>query len=390
MIFIIIFAGLLTPAANGQLSLGGLVDVELRKGGSDSSPYINQTPTDEWVLYTPFVSLFAELTVNSKLFLQTSLQTDYYASDRYNPVFISLLNLNFLPSDNSNFMVSAGRFITPYGLYSERLLSDQNPFVHLPLSYTHYLPVSRKWGLYDYASQPNPDPGFGNTLIYQRGYSQGLMISNITDEDHSFSYFLAATLASTSAHNTIDFNGFPSFIGRLTFQPATWSKIGVSGSYGSYLNRDPVNEALSDSELSSYKQILLGTDLTFSYLYYTFTATLNWNRWQAPVIDQNTFDVSSDIEANATHFSLESKVRFPFLVGGYVAGRFEKISPSNISSGTYNTKSESWAQSKSRVEGVVGYQLTTDINLKVSYTHSVNEGSDWKDDLFALQVSAAF
>ena len=55
---LLLMGGLFHSNALAQIQFGGLLDLELRKGGADSSPYINQTPGDKLSLYTPNIRLF--------------------------------------------------------------------------------------------------------------------------------------------------------------------------------------------------------------------------------------------------------------------------------------------------------------------------------------------
>lgn len=59
--YVILLSGIIFIPLNvshAQIQLGGLADFEIRKGGSESSMYVNQTPNGKWAVYTPAVRLF--------------------------------------------------------------------------------------------------------------------------------------------------------------------------------------------------------------------------------------------------------------------------------------------------------------------------------------------
>ncbi|MEX0929184.1 MAG: hypothetical protein WDZ53_07235, partial [Balneolales bacterium] len=93
---------------HAQLIVGGLVDVEFRKGQLDSSPVLNQTPNDKLNIYTPYIRLFGLGVISDQWFAEMGLQADYYQGDALSPVFFSLININWLPLSDSEFMISAG------------------------------------------------------------------------------------------------------------------------------------------------------------------------------------------------------------------------------------------------------------------------------------------
>jgi hypothetical protein len=55
--------------ALSQISISGLTDFELRVGGDDSSPNINQTPSGGLSVYTPNIRLFLSANINEQWFV---------------------------------------------------------------------------------------------------------------------------------------------------------------------------------------------------------------------------------------------------------------------------------------------------------------------------------
>lgn len=373
-----------------QIQLGGLADFEIRKGGSDSSPYVNQTPWDKWSVYTPSIRLFVNADISENWFINSALQADYYNSRKLSDLFFSVININWMPIDDSEFTATIGRFVTPYGAYSKRVLSSDNPFVHLPLSHASGLPVNRYIGILadDVEYSENIT---GLTMVYQRMYSQGIRIENQVGESGRFGYNLAATLAPATGHFDSGQYNTPSFTGRLTLQPAIWSEFGFSFSTGPFMRRDLFEASFIDSDPSSYRQTLLGTDLSISYRYFTILAEYNWSRWKAPYISQLSGAVDEDMEASINHLSGEAVVNFPFFVGGYAGIRLEQLFSSEIGSGSgvYNT-GDTWTYDRNRIEFLAGYKLHRNITMKISYLYGTDSGPGLDADVFAIQLSASY
>ncbi|MEQ8523309.1 hypothetical protein [Gracilimonas sp.] len=378
-------------SVKGQVQIGGLADFEIRKGGSDSSPYVNQTPNENISVYTPYLRLFISGNISRKWFVSAALQADYYDGKQLSSPFFSVMNINYMPVDESNFTITAGRFVTPYGAYSSRVLSSDNPFVHLPLSHASGLPISKTLGTLidgvDYG-----DDITGLTMVYQRMYTQGIMIGNRVGDSGWLRYNLAATLAAASSHFEYGEHATPAFTGRLVFQPFVWGRLGLSLSHGSYMKRDEMNEVLSDDELKNYTQTLFGTDVELSYHYFTFLASYNWSKWEAPYFDSlgtPLLFVWED-EVQVQHISSELIADFPFLPGAYAAIRLERLISGDLKNNQSAYNYEKWTYDRERIEFTTGFKLDRNVILKASYLYSTNGGTELDDNVFALQLSAGF
>ncbi|MBD3616078.1 MAG: hypothetical protein HUJ22_05845 [Gracilimonas sp.] len=394
-------------AAFAQIQIGGLADFELRKAGDHSSPYINQTPGSKLSLYTPNIRLFISGSISENWFTNLALQSDYYNSNELSSPFFSVLNLNYAPESDSDFMVTVGRFITPYGVYSERVLSSDNPFVHLPLTHASGLPISKRIGFFSGGTY-NPEISqslygeneTGLTMVYQRMYTQGIKISGNIGETEWLSYNLGATLAPASTHLEYGQYNKPALTGRIFLKPTVWAQLGFSLSTGAFLKEDTANDTLLAYDLSSYNQNLLGADLKFSYRYYTLLFEYNHSYWKAPYYDpgSSTSATRTTGEATIGHVSGEFIVNFPFLVGSYAALRYETMSSgdietytSNFSYSSYsNLNKKTWTYDRERIEFVAGYKLQRNIILKASYLYSDDSGPDLDDNVFTLQLSVLF
>lgn len=387
LIFLLTFPAV-TPA---QFIVGGLVDVEFRKGQPDSSPLINQTPNGKMNMYTPAIRVFGLGVISENWFAEAALQADYYGGESLSPVFFSLLNVNWLPIDDSNLMISAGRFVNPYGLQSERVLSSENRFVHLPLSHSWNLGIDKTAGVFSGDVDYSENGRHGQSMIYQRMYSQGIKLSNHTANDRLF-YELAVTLAAASSHFEVGNHNRPAFIGRLAYKPFIWARLASSASYGPYMKRTAGNAHISSDELQSFNQLLYGFDLTLSHLYYSLIADVNFSRWNSPeyVYEGITF---SDPVAEVSHYGIEFHIQLPFLPGMYTAVRGEILRPEKIrqddtTTGTYYYFR--FGPEANRAETVLGYRVNRDITAKASYQVNSTSPNTIRANVMALQLSVGF
>lgn len=378
-----VLGSLLTSPVFGQITFGGLAEFELRKGGTDSGPTINQTPNDKWLVYSPSIRLFVNAPISEQWYVSGALQSDYYRGHRSAP-FISSFNINWAPS--KQWKITAGRFTTPFGRSDELLLSSQNPFVHMPLSHVWNMPVDRKRGYV--FSETSYDGVAGQSLVYRRLYSQGLMLSGSTGEE-VLQYQLAATLTSVSGYTDVGEQNRPAVIGRIVVRPFIWNKIGFSFSNGPYLVEDPVNRVLSDRERANYLQTIVTGYTEFSYHYYQLLLQYTFNRWNAPWISSGGALMEKEVQSDVSHYLARFKVRFPFWVGGYSALRYERYRPREIRL-DYRQITGQPTSDKDRFELVLGYKINRNITLKTSYLLSRNKGEELDDDVFAIQLSAGF
>ena len=374
---------MLTGTAIGQINIGGLADFELRKGDTDSDPTVNQTPNDKFLMYAPSIRLFINAPISEKWFVSGALQSDYYTGSR-SEIFFSSFNINWLAAEN--FKITAGRFTTPFGRTDELLLSSNNPFVHLPLSHVWNMPVNQRRGYFFGESSYDGVPG--QSLIYRRMYSQGLKITGATD-DERFQYEIAATLTGVSSYTDVGEQNLPAFIGRLEVRPVIWNTIGVSFGRGSYLIEDPINDVLSDEERAGYQQTVVSAHTEFSYSYYQLLFQYTFNRWDSPWIDPDGQLIQEHLDNDVVHYLAKFKMRFPFLVGGYGAIRYERYIPKELTLDPLNITGKP-TPDKDRFEFVFGYKLNRNILLKASYLLSKNNGTELKDDVIAIQLSASF
>ena len=403
---ILFFTFALSGSVSAQISVSGLADFELRYAGDDSSPYVNQTPGKGWAMFSPNLRLIVNGDISESWFVNAVLQADHYSGKKLSDPFFSVFNINWTPNLDSDLLLTFGRFVIPYGSYSSRFLSFDNPFVHLPLSHASGFPLSKNFGfisegrynpaaLKDFYGQTEP----GATMVYQRMYTQGFLTSYAFGDADRIRAKLAATHAPASSH--MDYGQGENFAltGRLEIQPLVWATLGLSASQGTFLQNSGSSESLLIYDLSSYNQELMGADLNLNYQYYTLNVAWNQSFWKAPYYNRETSTAASPKTGKATidHYSVEIIYDTPFLVGAHLAMCYEHMTNGEIevyerdSAGLkINQTFSDFTYSRTRMEFSAGYKLDRNIILEGSYLLSEDDGPNLDDNVFSIQLSVLF
>lgn len=380
-----LFILLITPfTVNSQFLIGGLADFEMRKGQSGSSLFVNQTPNGNLNVMIPSVRLFGIGVLSEKWFLEATLQSDTY-SNELSPVYFSLLNVNWLPIKDSEFMVTAGRFVIPYGRHPDQILSSENMFINLPLSYAFHFGIDKNSGIQSGDLYSPSSYRRAASMIYRGGYSQGLSISN-QSRNQELLYELAMSMSPVSVFAEVGNHDIPSFIGRIQYSPIIWLQAGISASYGPFMQRSPENEFLSRSELKEFRQTMIGGYIEFSWLYYSLAVDVNYSHWSVPdhIYKGMLF---RDPAPKIWHYSAEFSSRLPFLPGAYAAVRYEMFVPEKI---WQDQNYFRFADEAERAELVFGYKLNRKVTAKAGYSfYTLNPGPS-NADVLALQLSVGF
>lgn len=367
-----------TPAFS-QVIVGGLMDLEFRMAGSDSKPYINQTPSTKPTIYFPNARLFVDAPISNEWSFLAVLQSDYYGSKSPHPLFISLAQVTWMPFE-SDFALHAGRIILPVGITSERFLSSENPLRHLPMNHEWGMRVDKKWGLIkgprDYAVAP------GLTFIYNRMYMHGIAAQGSVSD--AVNYHIALATSAPSGFNEAGEYSVPAVMGRIAYQPLVWMRLGGSFGHGAYMRKDPLNDpVLSDADRQSLTQTLIGADITLDYRYARISYEFLQSDWKMVEIDRT---VTPNTASNtwtypAQSHMVEGKVDAPFQPGLYAAFRYDRISVRNYAYALGTLQ---------RLEFGLGKKLNQSVTAKATYTKGWNEGPDLMDDVFGVQLSVGF
>ena len=364
---------------------GGNIDFEYRQGGEDSRAGLNWTPTSNPTIYTPFVRLWAGIDFSDQLWADVTLQSDYYEGPSPSPIFVSMIQLNYQPWEDRNFTISAGKFVIPFGLEQDRFLNVDNPFANYSLLHQWNLHLDKTTGYYGLGQSANYG---GMALVYGRRYTQGLRLHGSAGTERLFTYDLALTTAAASSFFAYAKNQKPAFIGRVSYKPLIWMKLGASGTYGPYM------DAMASTRNEDRTQFAYSSDLNLNYGYLEFNVQYTHSQWDSYTLPSNYNSAPGGIENYnlvADHGMAEMIVNLPFYPGSWVAARYETMSFSEHSFPFYGNTPISWMRNMERFEAVIGKKLTRNSVLKTSFMNGFNAGPiEWDDWVFTVQVSTVF
>jgi hypothetical protein len=376
-----------------QVQINGTLDVAFTAGGEDSkfiSNGINQEFSNPHISI-PQVNLLMFAPINESFFVEARLQSDTWGTGQLSMPRFTLANLTWANPDN-NYALSFGRFITPVGKYSSRSLNIDRTFVDLPLNYSYFINISDERGFWPAAGdQGNYTSGdVGLTNIYFGGYSTGALWDWSIKEDKLRLQTAVTMAAPASDQNYTNLNNL-ALQSHLTFNPNIFWELGLSASYGGFMQRSPRNSALqAQNPFEEYKQALVGLDVRYSFAFVEIIAEGVFSRWNVPCYTGGQFNFYGDelAEYRATNAGVNVDLKYepPFLPGSYAALRVEHLN--FLTAETDSASVSSWDDDVSRVSAVFGYKLARNVTAKVS----ISDQSPLDQSLYAIRfyLSAFF
>lgn len=359
-------------AAGAQVNWGAIYDFEFRKGGDGSSLERNEVINSNAYFSVHRFQLFMDAAIDDRIAFTAKLANNIVIGDKLKELEIQLAYVTFSGIGGYDFNVSMGRILTPFGLFAKRQLSPDNPLIGSPLYFQYQVNVSSKFG---YRPQLATGDIYGGlSTMYLGGYYVGTeLFGSIFNKllDYDLALMNAPISTFNSDSNT---NKGLSFHGRVGIQPALYLSFGASGSYGSFMDQSLENRFLED--LEQYKQLSLGFDVAFDWKHYKVVAEYISNRWKSPyiVIDYTVSPpynsgLSPGVELDLVNRELlvDLKIDLPFLVGAYVAGRWNLLEFDTIDDPRNPGTSVAWASRVRRYAAGIGYKVSRMVLLKAGY-----------------------
>lgn len=370
---------------SAQVEWSGLADVGFSMGGPDSK-FISNGISNRY----PNFSL-----MNLNLFLGSQISEDFsfsgkllYAPAQYgygSSPKIVFASINYDPQ-GANYGFSAGRVLTPFGLFAKRQHSTENISFLPPLIYGYFINISSLRGYWpkagDLGTYGADDVGLNS--VFQGGYQMGLK-GYYTYEDLIDVELMLAN-STVSAGTEVKNNGSLAGTGRIGFKPVMWMNFGFSGSYGAFLEKNGENSVIGN--VQKYKQLTLGTDAVFAYSYFELSGEYVYSNWTAPKFAGGTFlksaGVYQEFELVNHGVYADVKVDIPQVPGLFIAGRFDRIWFDKVQNSV-------WDLDHDRYTGVIGYTLQKGVLFKLAGFTQTNSGLvDLKEDGFAALITVSF
>jgi len=391
---------------SAQVEIDGLIDIELYKGGKHSDFYLNGINSEfkEPHVGINQLSLFLFSQISDEWSVNGRLQFDTWVSGELNPLRLSLAEIVWEPQE-SPVRISAGRFVSPFGLYPQRQLSVQNLFVNTPLAYGYGINITNQHGyvfVYDSLAANSGGYGYGagrSTTLSYAGYSTGAMFSWLIVPE-VLNLDLAFTNAALTSQNHFTNIGNFGGIARLSIQPAIFWQQGISYAAGSFMESAEVNQSFNN--LTDFKQSLFGTDWILSYTFFELSGEFIHSTWNVPGYNQNGFEMNTN--GNLKKFELENysyyidlKYEPSFIAGSYIAARYEELRFVEYKEGTgyYQTTPGvqfSWGEDIRRYSIALGYKFSPNVLFKIAYSDQEYLNDVWQPKAYSVRsmLSAGF
>ncbi len=386
-VFAALIAFLLMPSFSlAQVTLGGIADIEVKKGQRDSNPFTNEVQNANATFLISRLQLFVDADIGENIFFTSKIEANLHRTTSLNSFRVSLASVTFANLIGNHFNLEAGKILTPFGLYPKLQLSPDNFVIGTPLAYFYYVKVSKVRGYFPSDREIS--------IIYPGAYYLGVnLFGTFFHGDVRYDAAIVNEPLSNGG-NDINFNKEFAFMGRIAVRPFMWLTVGGSYSRGAFMDQHPINASLVEN-LEAYKQTTYGADFDLNYLYYELRGEYIYNKWRAPYIvntSPTTYALQAlDLSLQNYSFYVEGKINFPFIVGLYLAGRFEQIRFGEIVDPDNPSRIVRWDKNIQRVEAGVGYKLGRGIKLKVTYQiNTTDVFPEPQDNVFAAQLSVKF
>jgi hypothetical protein len=396
---IIFIISIFYSCLNAQIEFNGTLDLEAAMGGKDSQFITNEIANE---FRNPHLAihqfnLFAFAQVTDDFMVNTRIQFDTWGSGTLNPPKITLAVLTWEPAESS-FSLSAGRYISPFGLYPRRILSADNLFTYAPLSYGYFINISDRRGFWPKAGNSGtygPDD-VGLTIVYFGGYNTGALFSWIIVPallNIDIALTNAAIASQRDYTNQSNFGG----IVRLGFQPVIYWQQGISVSHGSFMHKDGINSIYEN--LKDFSQSVIGTDLVLAHSYFELSGEVIYSMWQVPLFANADFSRQGSRtlkKYNLANYGayMDFKIEPPFLTGAYIAVRYDilKFLDSDDLNDVNSKNHNPWDNDITRYSIAIGYKIARPVLLKIAYMDqkTKNVETDPEDQVIRAILTVSF
>lgn len=386
------FSLVLLPISSfGQIDFSGIAEVGFTVGGKDSKFITNGISNRN-----PQFSV-----QNLHLFFGSSINSDWSISGKlmYNPEIFSnqaTLQLVFASIDwspaNKTYGISVGRVLTPFGLFPKKQHGPDHISFLPPLMYGYFVNISSNVGYWPLAGTGTfyGQGDVGMSSLFYGGYQTGIK-GFMSFYENLLLVELLISNSPISNGNLSKKNGSISGTGRLAVKPAIWTEMGMSFSYGSFMDAGENNSIIQ--EINKYKQLSIGSDIQFAYSYFDFAAEYVYNRWKTPKFGNGQFirNLSGEIaqfEPENHSLYADLKIDIPYVPGLFIGGRFDRLWFPKVKN---LTGTETWDIDVDRYTGTIGYLAQQGVMLKLSGFHQVESGHvEPKNDALNFSLIVSF
>lgn len=382
----------------GQASfhINGWADLEVFRGEKDSRFYYNEidrVSVEEWKTEIRNLNLLVEAKLTSELSLNVRGLLNRNRVAALDDFLLPLANISYRPEEK-NWGLTVGRFVTPFGDFSQQQHSKDRTFINLPLAYSSYVNISPKVGFVKNLGERNgtPEtklaidgvPQWGSTLLYYGAYTNGLRLDYELVPD-KVDWSIAFTNSAPSILvDVFDFDNW-GIATQLQFQPKYFWKQGISFSHGSFWEDSSLRDQLANA--TNMKQTLIGTDITLGSGFWELTGELMGSWYTIPEYNIETpASTNNDIDLSSISGYLNIKYEFPFLSGFYAAYGIDFLSFSNL-----DTSDAKWDNDVLRHNFGIGYKITNFLLFRTNYmVQNVENKPVWEVNTWRSTLTVYF
>jgi class 3 adenylate cyclase len=350
------------------------------------------TPT--WIIEEtdPFLagraSLFGLLAFGERLtaLLEARADRGQVPADRSLEVRLQQGFLHYAIGTPLGLGAQAGKFTSPFGMYTQRHRTPADPFIRPPLAHEHRTIASATAipaaidGFLNWKDEPLPTRQRGAPIVWSVPYPTGVMLAGRLHPADLRLAVVNSAPSSAPREWTPDLERAPapSFVANLGYQLRPEVRLGVSYSVGPFLE-PVVEDALpSGSRRRDFLQEMWNANLAFSRGLVEAHAELFVNRWEVPNLAETPRDLSYYAEA-----------KLKLLPGAYVATRYNAIHFNRMARAS--GEREPWDHDVRRWQFAGGYRLTRGSELRAEYLLNRSDAPRAAgDNLLALQWWWAF
>lgn len=345
-----------------RLDWNAWVDLELSEAQANSHYFYNQIHKNhlDWRLGFSDINLVATTQLDSSWNFQVRAQLKRNAGQELSSFFMPAAFLQYQPKKQS-WRMAVGRFIIPFGSFTERQHPKDRTFINIPLAYSFYQNIASQIGfvedLGETKTEIDEEVLWGSTMIYYGGYMQGLRFDWDIDEADKWSWSFAI---GNSAPNILEKPFADENLGistRLQYRPAYFWEQGLSFGTGSFGQRSSLYNQLP----SQPTQWSLGTDWRTGIGFWEMTGEVIAAWYNTPVFDRDTGDFESgSVGLNSLAFHTQLRYETPFISGLYLAYRFDLMTFSKLDE-------RHWDQQISTHNLGLGYKFNRFLLARINY-----------------------
>lgn len=281
----------------------------------------------------------------------------------------------------SALQIQAGRYVPIMGNFLNRQDNWDAGLISYPITYNQVTSVSDQMvptDAADFASRRNsldfPQKTLWLPSYWAQLYTQGVTVFGLKDKwDYSLNVTNAAPSSRSVVWNEFDWSD-PSLLASVGYQINPAWRMGLTGTYGSYLQESAEPALPAGDDIGDYMQTNLGVDLTWQKGHWTVWAEFLYTSFEVPNVEDTPVFWSYFIEA-----------RYAFKPQWWVSARWNEQIYNKIDTAA---GSEKWDNDLYRIDLGIGHRLSRHKQIRLQYSYQ-QQDADFQnaEDFLALELS---